>query len=199
MSTLIEDGRFALRALRVRDLELVYECLEDWAPDENGSYTLQRADATLSVWLRQSADFRAAGEGTQAQALVFVVDGAPAGICASTHLGTTVSVDLVAIHPEFRGRGLLKDFMAILRVYGFETLGVEHVQFETRADPGAIASQVDVLEVPEVGQRASPSGRQLRVWAYDRDHREARIPEHDAGIRARRRAAPSDGATPSIL
>ena len=197
MSTLIEDGRFALRALRVRDLELVYECLEDWAPDENGSYTLQRAETTLSVWLRQSADFRAAGEGTQA--LVFVVDGAPAGICASTHLGTTVSVDLVAIHPEFRGRGLLKDFMAILRVYGFETLGVEHVQFETRADPGAIASQVDVLEVPEVGQRASPSGRQLRVWAYDRDHREARIPEHDAGIRARRRAAPSDGATPSIL
>jgi len=197
MSTLIEDGRFALRALRVRDLELVYECLEDWAPDENGSYTLQRADATLSVWLRQSADFRAAGEGTQAQALVFVVDGAPAGICASTHLGTTVSVDLVAIHPEFRGRGLLKDFMAILRVYGFETLGVEHVQFETRADPGAIASQVAVLEVPEVGHRASPSGRQLRVWAYDRDHREARIPEHDAGIRARRRAAPSDSKSPT--
>ena len=197
MSTLIKDGRFALRALRVRDLELVYECLEDWAPDENGSYTLQRAETTLSVWLRQSADFRAAGEGTQA--LVFVVDGAPAGICAGTLLGTTVSVDLVAIHPEFRGRGLLKDFMAILRVYGFETLGVEHVQFETRADPGAIASQVAVLEVPEVGHRASPSGRQLRVWAYDRDHREARIPEHDAGIRARRRAAPSDGATPSIL
>lgn len=134
-----------IRKLSPNDGRDVYEMLQEFPADENGfmnvmkdkSYTVYRAWLKKSAWESEQTELM---DGWKVPSTVFWLyeDGVPAGFGSVRHYLTDALRNMgghvgYGIRPGYRGRGLGKQFLALLKAESKKT-GLDRILITVRND-----------------------------------------------------------------
>lgn len=156
------------RPSKQSDFLLYLSCFEDVPADEQGRYTIRRAqaEATINAFANEKVAYPLTDESDWTQMLVILNDNVPIGLNRASAQGTVVTVLYQAFLPEWRGKGLFAELQTVLQDYAFNTLeATEAVYAIQKRSIGALAhvthrGQYEVVEDEVVSDK---TGEVLQV------------------------------------